>query len=724
MKNSEIILPPPFSTHRNKFKSFHNLIKISLICLAVLLMPSCGGGGSGGGMVSFSDDRNMPNNGGGGGSWGTGIQNGDGFDENNTTEEEDSTLLIGRMPALNVTNVNIVLYVNNKRFEINNVDETTTTSVLPKISISDTVSGTAYIYVAGETSPREAPLEPVTIGINNSLKFKVPYHYECIDHDTSTRNGTYYYADGIDLSDLSSGRVAGWLDSNGTMHYGSYINNVRGDITLTSVYKIAMTSNVTEISKQSDLITSLGISQDTAGTLVKPATAQLSVYGSSNYSYSSDAPSKIDISPSGVVTVASSYTPPLSGEDVTITVTDNDDATLFETVTLTLYNQCLLALYKDQATLASGAAPDYMKIFGGTNSSDTVSLNTAAGNDFKTARIASTGNTAEEIIYWKQVLPSPTQNLDATASVTVTEDIKAYAGWKIFASPASAALKRFTGIATDYEVTITSSYPCVAMSPTGGFSFSAAGSPGAVKCTVSDTTNLNTYDPNASNGVYTLTLRFKDSYNEDNYCDVTITVTDPLSVDASGAIAIAPGTTISGEVSIPSSINGVAVTKIPSGIFQSNTNITKVTVTGAITIESDAFKDCSSLSEVTLTGIKDMGAGAFKNTPLRSVTITSLDSSCTSFGGFDWVNTGSSWSSYLYTPYELEITIPRGVTSIHDFAASHFKSLGIPSTVTSITPWTFDRYYGDIYFEGTAEEWNAMMPSEGTSYAVMHYNEY
>ena len=44
--------------------------------------------------------------------------------------------------------------------------------------------------------------------------------------------GTYFYADGIDLSDYTGVRVAGWLCSDGTMHYGGYVSGVRGDIEL------------------------------------------------------------------------------------------------------------------------------------------------------------------------------------------------------------------------------------------------------------------------------------------------------------------------------------------------------------------------------------------------------------------------------------------------------------------------------------------------------------
>ena len=408
----------------NKPKLF---IYILLTVVFVVLIASCGGGGGGGGgMVAFAPDNNMPNNGGDAGGWGTGTDTGGGGIGGSSVQEDNATLLIGQVAALDVTNVNIVLFVNGERFEINNVNETTTTSVLPKISISDTVSGTAYIYVDGESSPREAQLDTTTIGFHNTLKFKVPYRYECIDRGTSARQGTYFYADGIDLTDLTGARVAGWLDSNGEMHYGGYINGVRGDITLMAVYKVAVTSNVTEISKASALITSLGITQDTAGTPVKPATAQLSVYGSENYSYSSDAPSKIDISSSGVVSLAAGYTPPLAGETVTITATDNDDSTLFATVDITISSQCVLAMYKDKASHDTGTSPDYTKFFGGSDgAASSGSLYALAGSLIEANKGAQTGNI-EQISDWQKTTPSSAK-LSKTADIIVDGDTKVYA---------------------------------------------------------------------------------------------------------------------------------------------------------------------------------------------------------------------------------------------------------------------------------------------------------
>lgn len=203
------------------------------------IIASCGGGGGGGGgVVSFAPDSNMPHNGGDAGGWGTGTQTGGGFGGSNIGDD-NTTLLIGQIAALDVENINIVLYVNGERFEINNVTETTTKEVLPEMSVGDIVYGTAYISVAGENDPREAPLDQTTIGFNTSLKFKVPYNYTITDNDLSVPvSGTYFARDGIDLSAYTTGSKVGWECSAGqtsTICYGAHVTGVRGDITLSSI---------------------------------------------------------------------------------------------------------------------------------------------------------------------------------------------------------------------------------------------------------------------------------------------------------------------------------------------------------------------------------------------------------------------------------------------------------------------------------------------------------
>lgn len=673
-----------------KRKSFPSIC-ILLISTVLAVSLSCGGGG---GAASFSPDSNQLHNGGGNGGWGTGGETGGGFG-GTSIEQNNATLLIGQVAALDVTSVDIILYVNNERFEINNVDETTTTEVLPRISVGDTVSGTAYIHLTDGTT-RQAQLDVSTIGLANNLKFKVPYHYICRESSTGSiiTQGEYFSRDGIDLSASTTGLIAGWkctyADGTTTTHNGAYVTGVRGDIELTAMYNFYLTNNVREISRPSALISSLGITQDSEGTSVKPATAQLTVQGSSDYTYSYDN-TKITISSAGELSIASGYTPPLTGENVTITATDNAEPLLSLQVTIKICRQHLLALYKDRASYNAGSAPDYKKLLGGTDASTDISLNAVAGNAFRNQRAASSGY-AEEIVYWKRILNGSSENLPAAASIDVTEDTKAYAGWKIFASPPSVTVKRFTG---NNEVIITSNYPCSASSEPGGFALESAGSPGAMRCIFSDSTNLNLYDTNAANGVYNVALRFKDSGNESNYIDVPIRVEDCISVDANGVLTLTPGMEISSNLVIPASINGTPVTKISANAFANNTTITSLTVNGNITIEESAFNSCSNLTTINLSGISSIGFNAFFGTKPADINITA-SSSLTVLNGFGHCTQGGS------------LRIPVGVTSIETscFAGARFEKIYIPKSVNNIAAYAFDNCVTAIYYEGISAEWS------------------
>ena len=234
-----------------KYKYFTWLIKAVFVLFAALCLFSCGGGG--GGRVAFSD-KDQLHNGGGAGGFGTGNQTGNGFDPINGSDITSSDLLISQMAALpNITNVRIELVINGVAQEAIIADASTTTDVLPKISIGDIVSGRAYIYSASEESPRVAELDQTEIILHNTLKFKVPYKYEAYDVIGGlVANGTYYARDGINLSAVTTSDIAGWqCVEDGTVHYGSYVTGVRGDIRLDAVLQAgAGTYSITYVSSK------------------------------------------------------------------------------------------------------------------------------------------------------------------------------------------------------------------------------------------------------------------------------------------------------------------------------------------------------------------------------------------------------------------------------------------------------------------------------------------
>lgn len=222
---------------------------------------ACGGGGGGGGSL-FSDDINSTNGTNGGGSSGSssGSSNGSssgssggGSGSNgsgsiigwgggiDTEEDEEETILIGQIPELDVTSIKLIIYVNGQPYEINNITSTTTVAVLPKTKVGDAVSGDVYITLASE-EVRATTIVPFTAGLDNPLVFKIPYKYTIADSRLpASITGTYYASEGINLEGYTDIGVDYWTYTTSSgetiVNTGTYISDVRGDITITPVLK-------------------------------------------------------------------------------------------------------------------------------------------------------------------------------------------------------------------------------------------------------------------------------------------------------------------------------------------------------------------------------------------------------------------------------------------------------------------------------------------------------
>mgnify|MGYP002624586606 FL=1 len=83
-----------------------------------------------------------------------------------------------------------------------------------------------------------------------------------------------------------------------------------------------------------------------------------------------------------------------------------------------------------------------------------------------------------------------------------------------------------------------------------------------------------------------------------------------------------------GAITIPSTINSVAVTEIGDFAFYGNTAITSVTIPPSVTLIGDlAFADCTALTTLTINGggTVEIDAGAFRGcTALTSATLTGV----------------------------------------------------------------------------------------------------
>ncbi len=175
-------------------------------------------------------------------------------------------------------------------------------------------------------------------------------------------------------------------------------------------------------------------------------------------------------------------------------------------------------------------------------------------------------------------------------------------------------------------------------------------------------------------GAFNLTANAEETqYTSGDY---TYTVTD------GDATITGVNTSISGDITIPSTLGGYPVTVIGNNAFEYGQELTDVTIPDSVTsIGSYAFYRCSSLTSVTIgNSVESIGDEAFSG--CSSLTSVTIPNSVTSIGSGAFSGCSSLTS----------ITIPDSVTSIGDDAfwgCTGLTSITIPDSVTSIGSGVF-----------------------------------
>ena len=178
---------------------------------------------------------------------------------------------------------------------------------------------------------------------------------------------------------------------------------------------------------------------------------------------------------------------------------------------------------------------------------------------------------------------------------------------------------------------------------------------------------------------------------------------------------------ISGNITIPSTLGGYPVTTIGNYAFHNCTGLTSVTIPNSVTsINWHAFQNCTALTRITIpNSVTSIESYAFYNCDsLTRVTIpdsvTNLESwvfySCDSLTS---VTIGNSVPTIEHDSFAnctnlTSVTIGNSVTTIKEFAFSRtgLTSVTIPSSVTTIEGAAFGNCSSlkTIYFDGSAPE--------------------
>ncbi|MDR0913970.1 MAG: leucine-rich repeat protein [Oscillospiraceae bacterium] len=223
---------------------------------------------------------------------------------------------------------------------------------------------------------------------------------------------------------------------------------------------------------------------------------------------------------------------------------------------------------------------------------------------------------------------------------------------------------------------------------------------------------------------------YPDSYaqtyainNELPYVLLEPEITDyEYEVNFDGVSATITGYTgTGGDVVIPATLDGYAVTRIGDYAFYYCSSLTSITIpvgvtnigtwafgncasltsitipTGVTTIGGSAFASCSSLTSIAIPySVTSIGANSFDSTSLTNINVDKNNSAYSDIDGVLFNKRQTEIIRYPKGKTDLEYIIPNSVTSIGDYAFSDctaLTSVTIPNSVTKIGFCAF--YYCD-----------------------------
>ncbi len=197
---------------------------VNVFLFFTLLFTTCGGGAAGGaGGASIPDSEYSTHNAGGwGGGGSSGGSGGSGSGGNGVNMTGGTPLFVERYEDP-VTGTFAGSQLNDLIAAIQN-----------NSSRSNSVFNIPF-YVVGDPVVRQAR---VTKGRTKVEKFEHQYKATCSIPPSTTTSVFYYYVEeGINLASITTAEMTGWqCQEDGSVHNGSHITNITGDVSLVPVY--------------------------------------------------------------------------------------------------------------------------------------------------------------------------------------------------------------------------------------------------------------------------------------------------------------------------------------------------------------------------------------------------------------------------------------------------------------------------------------------------------
>ena len=247
-----------------------------------------------------------------------------------------------------------------------------------------------------------------------------------------------------------------------------------------------------------------------------------------------------------------------------------------------------------------------------------------------------------------------------------------------------------------YNATSTGTYTITGTAPV-----TVTKTSGDSKITWNDTTKTLDIAAGLAVGEYPVTLKAGNGTSPDAILNLVLTVNvrPVFPFDASSGTITGyngPG----GDITIPSTIEGIAVTSIDHNAFANDTSITSVDIPAGVTsIGKQAFMNCSSLTSVHFSAaaqLKIIGDESFSFSGLTSVTLPDSVELVGDYAFYNCTNLktaslssgadSAGFESFLDCTALTTAIIPNGVINLNSTfdCCSALSDLTIPSSVQSI----------------------------------------